>query len=380
VIDWTAQQNADLVRAQNIAANTVDLGVLSNRAFNQFGPGIINKIKGIPGGIFDKVKGIPANILDKAQGLFSRDKTGKKNTDSIPGTPEAQGYVPPEGYVPGTEKAREGKEWIDEANALGITIEELAQIRAKEDVAKEFGMTPEEMQHIIDNKLHKKDNPKYNKNKQGVNMAQGWFPGKHLAQGIGNVAGRVSAIPGNIKARGNPMTNQTGLFQGGEQGRVLGRFRDAMQGGFQQGRGGNPILQAKANEGMSTPTFRGQAQGMIPPFNFQGPGGSGGGMLDGGSQPPGGGMPGVGTEERKAEYDRRGWAYDETIPGYGGPGGLQEPSIEGMIDFYGGAIDKMTQPYQELGGYIDDATGNYFSDAYDNVSQGVNWLGNKLGF
>ena len=28
-------------------------------------------------------------------------------------------------------------------------------------------------------------------------------------------------------------------------------------------------------------------------------------------------MPAVGTEERKAEYDRRGWAYDDTIPGYG---------------------------------------------------------------
>jgi len=28
-------------------------------------------------------------------------------------------------------------------------------------------------------------------------------------------------------------------------------------------------------------------------------------------------MPSVGSEERKAEYDRRGWAYDDTIPGYG---------------------------------------------------------------
>ncbi len=28
-------------------------------------------------------------------------------------------------------------------------------------------------------------------------------------------------------------------------------------------------------------------------------------------------MPAVGTEERKAEYDRRNWAYDDTIPGYG---------------------------------------------------------------
>jgi len=367
MIDWTAQQNADLVRAQNIAANAVDLGVLSNRAFNQFGPGIIDKIKGIPGGIFDKIKGIPADILDKAQGLFSRDKTGKKNTDSIPGTSEVQGYVPPEGYVPGTEKAREGKEWIDEANALGISIEELAQMRAKEDVAKEYGMTPEEMQYIIDNKLHKKDNPKYNKNKQGVNMAQGWFPGKHLAQGMGNVAGRVAAMPGNIKARGNPMTNQTGLFQGGEQGRVLGRFRDALEGGFQQGRGGNPILQAKANEarGMSGPAFKSAAQGMIRPFNFKSP-------TSGVLGPQGGGMPGVGTEERKAEYDRRGWAYDDTIPGYGGPGGPQEPSLEGFVDFY-------TQPYQELGSYIDDATGNYFSNTWDDVSQGFDRLGESTG-
>ena len=30
-----------------------------------------------------------------------------------------------------------------------------------------------------------------------------------------------------------------------------------------------------------------------------------------------GSMPAVGTDERKAEYDRRGWAYDDTIPGHG---------------------------------------------------------------
>ena len=53
------------------------------------------------------------------------------------------------------------------------------------------------------------------------------------------------------------------------------------------------------------------AQGMRP-FPGQG-GGQGGGMLDSGSTPPGGGMPGVGTPERKAEYDRRNWAYDDTI-------------------------------------------------------------------
>ena len=28
-------------------------------------------------------------------------------------------------------------------------------------------------------------------------------------------------------------------------------------------------------------------------------------------------MPAVGTDARKAEYDRLGWAYDDTIPGYG---------------------------------------------------------------
>ena len=54
-----------------------------------------------------------------------------------------------------------------------------------------------------------------------------------------------------------------------------------------------------------------------------------------------GSMPAVGTDERKAEYDRRGWAYDDTIPGYGkkktppttGTGGGSGSESGGVVDY-----------------------------------------------
>jgi hypothetical protein len=107
----------------------------------------------------------------------------------------------------------------------------------------------------------------------------GWFPGKHLATGIGrlgggavNTAEALARLPKNIRQKikegGNPFTNQTGLFQGGEKNRVLGRFRDAMEGGYQQQR-------------------RPRSMADFP----------------------------LHSPERKAEYDRRNWAYDDTIKG-----------------------------------------------------------------
>lgn len=154
MIDWTAQQAADLTRAQNIAASANDLGVLGNRFINQFGPGIV-----------DRIKGIPSNILDKAKNLFTKDKTGKKNTGSVPGTPADESGITPASagnfagaqgnqkyydptkagydygplgpdYVPKSAKAREGKNGLMKLMNLVSHLKSLLKLKQEKRLQK----------------------------------------------------------------------------------------------------------------------------------------------------------------------------------------------------------------------------------------------------
>tara|TARA_R110002050_G_scaffold17407_4_gene51731 strand:+ start:4061 stop:4987 length:927 start_codon:yes stop_codon:yes gene_type:complete len=103
---------------------------------------------------------------------------------------------------------------------------------------------------------------KKNKKKESTQMAQGqgggWFPGKHLAGAIGGAAGGIK----NMMSQENPFTNQSGLFQGGAQGRPMGRFRDQMEGSFQNKAGGGEMS-------FSDAFAQARSQG-LGEFNWQG--------------------------------------------------------------------------------------------------------------
>ena len=126
---------------------------------------------------------------------------------------------------------------------------------------------------------------------------KGWYPGKFLAKGVGAVGGAAAGLPGRI---GEKMRDDRGLFQGGDKGRIFGRFRDDLGQSFQDAK----------TSGLLGALFKQKNQKNID--DLVDAGGvddtTGGGKV--------GGIPPVGTPERKAYYDSKNWAYDDTIPGY----------------------------------------------------------------
>lgn len=179
---------------------------------------------------------------------------------------------------------------------------------------------------------------KKSKKKESTQMAQGdWFPGKHLAGALGGLGGKAMNLGQSIKDRGNPFTNQTGLFQGGQQGRPMGRFRDAMEGAYQAQRPGQPGFDSMS----FSDAFRAARDQGLGEFNWQGKpyhtqtkeemGGPGG---------PGGQLGPAGAGGTKALPQRSPFAYNPMMPMMGPIGGLLGPLV-------GAADDYMSQPPEE---------------------------------
>tara|TARA_R110002012_G_scaffold321346_1_gene548773 strand:+ start:694 stop:1407 length:714 start_codon:yes stop_codon:yes gene_type:complete len=68
---------------------------------------------------------------------------------------------------------------------------------------------------------------------------KGYFPGKYAAKGLGGALGFAMSSPDRIRKGYNKlstnMIDDKGLFQGGRQNRLFGRFRDEMGDAYQKG-------------------------------------------------------------------------------------------------------------------------------------------------
>lgn len=62
---------------------------------------------------------------------------------------------------------------------------------------------------------------------------KGYFPGKFLGRGLGLLGGAVAGLPNRMAPL---MKDDSGWFQGGEKGRLFGRFRDEVDEGYEMGK------------------------------------------------------------------------------------------------------------------------------------------------
>jgi len=91
----------------------------------------------------------------------------------------------------------------------------------------------------------------------------------------------------------------------------------------------------------------------------------------------------IGSEERKAEYDRRGWKYDDTIAGYNrdgskktSGGGDQTEREQNQGVKAGGTTDPDTKGTGDREGWTYKQTGG-FGETEDSGKQEWEWVKDK---